>query len=124
MEKICDSRTSRLFEHDFVLVLLIEYLDIKTIMMLKQLNSSIKEAIESENYELFQKLREFLNIPPSFNKSDALTAETVSEMFQRVIEALKQKPTACSPFAYYTDGGVDTNSNYYFLQNVWKKTGI
>jgi hypothetical protein len=37
---------------------------------------------------------------------------------------MKSEPIEIFPFAYYTDGGVDTNSNYYFLQNLWKKTGI
>lgn len=40
------------------------------------------------------------------------------------MKSLKEEPATLNPWAYFTDGGVDTNNNYYFLQNVWKKTNI
>jgi hypothetical protein len=96
----------------------------KSLAKIKLVCKQAKEAVERENYALFQKLREFLNIPTTFDSSSIMATEDVSEMFKYVISALKGKSIDVAPFAFYTDGGVDTNSNYYFLQNVWKKTGI
>lgn len=124
MEKICASNISDFFQNDFVIVEIIKCLDMKSLAKIKLVWRQAKEAIERENYTLFQKLREFLNIPPTFDSSSMMATEDVSEVFKYVVQALKGEPIDVAPFAYYTDGGVDTNSNYYFLQNVWKKTGI
>jgi hypothetical protein len=124
MEKICSTNLSDLFTQDFVLVEIIDCLDLQTLVKLKLLSKSVKEAIERENYFLFQKFREFLNIPTTFDSSDLPSKENIADIFKTVLAAIKSEPNGLSPFAFYTDGGVDTNSNYYFLQNLWKKTGI
>jgi hypothetical protein len=124
MEKICKYSIGDLFTNDFVIVELIHLLDLKTIMELKLLSKSIKQAVENENYALFQKLREFLKLPTTFETSDIACKKNIEDVFRRVLEAINAPATNANPFAYYTDGGVDTNSNYYFLHNVWKKTGI
>ena len=93
-------------------------------MKMRSLSKSIREAIDKENYELFRKLGDFLHIPSTFNSSDLPSKENIFHVFRKVTEIMEQEPEEISPFAYYTDGGVDTNTNYYFVQNVWKKTSI
>ena len=73
---------------------------------------------------MFQKLRDYLKLPTTFDTSDIASKGNIENIFKRVLVAVKTPAIAANPFAYYTDGGVDTNSNYYFLHNVWKKTGI
>lgn len=53
-----------------------------------------------------------------------LTKRTFLSYLNNLFEVIKQEPTDIQPWAYYTDGGVDANTNYYFLQNVWKNTTI
>lgn len=124
MEKICDTKISNFFNNDFILVEIILLLDLKTILSLKQLNKSVRKAIENENYALMTKLRAFINVPSTLFSSNILSQYSIEEIFQKVIAAVREEPVVVSPFAYFTDGGVDTNSNYYFLQNWWKKTTI
>ena len=124
MEKICGPNVGDLLLQDFVLVEIIQLLDLQTLIRLKLLNKVTKEAIERENYTMLQKIREFLNIPTTFDANDILSTKDVTEVFKYVLEAVKSEPVAITPFAFFTDGGVDNNTNYYFLQNVWKKTGI
>lgn len=124
MEKICEYSFGDIFTNDFVLAELIQLLDLKTIIKLKLLSKKIRKAVENENYALFQKLREFLKLPTTFDTSDIASNRNIESVFKMVLEAVKTPATSANPFAFYTDGGVDTNSNYYFLHNVWKKTGI
>lgn len=124
MEKILDISINSLFQEDVFIVGLIEFWEIQEIVKYRQLSTYVKEAIDRENYALFQKLRDYLHIPYTFDSSDLASQENIINVFKYVIQALKEEPQSISPFAFYTDGGVDTNSNYYFLQNVWKKTGI
>lgn len=124
MEKIYDNTLSEFFYNDFIIVELIRWLDLVTLYELKLISKSVKAAIENENYALFMKIRDYLNLPTTFYSSDLISKYNVEDIFKRAVAASKQEATLLSPFAYFTDGGVDTNSNYYFLQNVWKKTGI
>lgn len=123
MEKICEFNTARIFYEDFVVVELIRMLEIQDIMKMRWLSKGIRDSIDSENYQLFQKMRDFLFIPSTFDSSDLVSKENIFQVFRKVIETKKEEPIDLNPFAYYTDGGVDTNGSFYFLQNVWKKTG-
>ena len=124
MEKICDTGIRNLFTNDFVVAEIMQLLDLKTLLSLKQLSKSVKIAIENENYLLFMRLRDYLNVPTTIYSSDLPSIYKVEDIFKNAIAATKKEAVSISPFAYFTDGGVDTNSNYYFLQNFWKKTGI
>lgn len=124
MEKICEYSFGDIFTDDFVIVELIQLLDLTTIMKLKLLSKRIRKAVENENYALFQKLRNYLKLPTTFDTSDIASNRNIETVFKKVLEAVKTPATSANPFAFYTDGGVDTSSNYYFLHNVWKKTGI
>ena len=125
MEKIYQSEVSSIFKNEYIVAELVEWLDLKTLFTkIVLLCKTSKEAIERENYLLFQKFRDILHIPTTFDTSDLAARENIADMVKAVQEVIKQEAVLISPFAYYTDGGVDTNSNYYFLQHLWKKTGI
>lgn len=124
MEKIFESSISHLFQEDFFVIQLIEFSEIKDIVRFRQLSSLVRDAIEQENYALFLKLKNFLHIPYTYDSSELASQENIVSWIRSVAEALNEEPQSISPFAFYTDGGVDTNGSYYFLQNVWKKTGI
>lgn len=110
---------------EFVISEIITFLDMKTLFLKAVwLSKATRSAITWENYTLFSKLRDFLHIPTTFDCTDLPAFCDISEIFKNVLKSLTIDPEVLSPFAYFTDGGVDTNSNYYFLQNVWKKTNI
>ena len=52
------------------------------------------------------------------------TRKNLQTYLNKFFSIVESDPIDIQPWAFYTDGGVDTNKNYYFLQNVWKKTGI
>lgn len=126
MEKIYKLDSFHLLSaEEFVFSTIIEYLDVQTLIArLAWTNAGIHKQIMDENYILLNKLRDFLNIPTTFDCSSLPAEMDMVDLFKNWLKAMKKKPEAISPFAYYTDGGVDTNGNYYFLQNVWKKTNI
>ena len=64
MEKILTLSLTDLVEHEFILAEIIQFLDIHTLFCkLMAVNKTIKELIENENYILFQKFRDCLNVP-------------------------------------------------------------
>lgn len=125
MEKIYQPEVKNIFHNDFIVAEIIGFLSLKTLFTkIILISKDAKAAVENENYLLFQKYREILNIPTTFDTNDLAAKETIGDVIKAFQKVVKQEAVAISPFAYYTDGGVDTHSNYYFLQNMWKKTGI
>lgn len=77
MEKIFEHSISHLFLEDFFVIQLIEFSDITDVVRYRQLSSSIKDAIEQENYALFLKLKNYLHIPYTYDSSELAAQENM-----------------------------------------------
>jgi hypothetical protein len=83
MEKICQTNMGDLLSEEFIVAEIIQFLDIKTLFTkLMLLNHKIKKSIEDENYLLFQKYRDFLNVPTTFDTSDVPYKKDISKLFK------------------------------------------
>jgi len=82
MEKICQNNAREMLQQDFVVVQLINLLDIRSIIRIRQVNRGLMEAVDRENYSMFLKLKDYLHIPSTFDSSDLASKESILSVFK------------------------------------------
>ena len=88
-------------------------------------NKSIREQVITENYIIFKHFLRFFTLSHRLKKSDILTKINILQLvYDNINISRTQKIENLQPFSFYTDGGSYNDDYYYFLHNIFQKTGV
>lgn len=104
-----------------VLSIVIKYLELKEIITkIMALNKTTRNQILSENYLIFKKFLRVFNLNNRMKRSDMAAYVDVFKLIKENIQVESlQEQRRLTPFVYFTDGGVDSNSFNYFMHQLF-----
>ncbi|CAI2367580.1 unnamed protein product [Moneuplotes crassus] len=121
-EKLTGKISSELiFEDDEILNVILEFFTLGEIVVIFfPLNSRIKGLVQKENYLLFEKLIEELNITSCYTTSDLPVYEDIGAVYKQAIcDFEDEKETDLKPQAFYTDSGIIGSNMWYGFHNIF-----
>lgn len=89
------------------------------------LSRCLRELVITENYIVFKQFLRFFTLSQRLKKSDIPAKINILQLIKDNVDAMEPtKFENLMPFCYFTDGGSYNDDHYYFLHNIFQKTGV
>lgn len=106
--------------------MLLKYLNLNEIVAkVMPLSKQVRDLALSENYILFKHFLHYFHMGQRLKRSDIPAKINILQLIQENVTISQiSKPENLMPFCFFTDGGVYNDDYYYFLHNIFQKTGV
>jgi hypothetical protein len=79
----------------------------------------------TENYIVFKQFLRYFTLSQRLKKTDIPAQVNIMQLIKDNIDAMvPTKSENLMPFCFFTDGGSYNDDHYYFLHNIFQKTGV
>ena len=105
---------------------LLKYLNLGDIMLkVMSLSKGVRNSVITENYLIFKHFIRYFNLSQRLKRADIPAKINIMQLIhENVMVSKTQKPENLMPFCFFTDGGCYNDDYYYFLHNIFSKTGV
>ena len=96
-----------------------------TMKKLMPLNKEIRNQLITQNYIIFKQFIRYFNLSRKLKRADIPAKTNIMQLVKaNILASSTQRIENLFPYCFYTDGGTYNDDYYYFLHNLFNKTGV